>query len=634
MPGSLGGLSFGEPWSLTLLLLIAPLWWLWRLETRRRAAADDAYGGPAALRLGREAGWRRVRAWSVAASMVLIVIALARPQWGSEEAPSQQRGIDVAIALDVSRSMTTADVPPSRAIAAAEGISDFLTHLRSDRVGLVIFSGGAFERSPLTLDLEVIGQLVNQAQRDAELVGRGTDLGAAIDDALALLDVPDAAESKLIIVVSDGEDLSESALPAAARAAEAGVPIYTVAVGTDEGAAIPGDAPGLDASRADRETLRAIASATGGDFRELDAIAGLAIEAQRLRQSEFGDDTGRQPIERFQWFLVPALVLLILPIILGEASETRTLTRRHLGAMAMLAALALGACGGSQLYQHVEDGNEAYDLALYDDALIDYRDALLVEPGEPGVGYNVGNTLHQLRRFEEASVASTDALTRAEDEQLASLLRYALGNHAVERGALEEARRHYIDVLRIDPTDADAKANLEFVLALLEPPPVFEPPPGEAPDQPTPPPDGETPVGEQPGPGEGEQPAGDDPSEQPGPGDEPDGGDEPGPEPGDQPPDREPGDEPGPGDPPPGDPGSSDSDEPGDPGAGSGTAGDDPGSVITVEQARAALLDALDALDDELTLEEAAELLDLIRQLSEVEPLDPVSSERGGFADR
>lgn len=621
------GVSFGEPWSLTLLLLLVPLWWLWRFEARRRAAADRDYGGAPELRLGRGERRRRLRTWLLGAAVILIVVALARPQWGSEEAPAEQRGIDVAIALDVSRSMTAGDVLPSRAVAAANGIGDFLTHLRSDRVGLVIFSGRAFERSPLTLDLEVLDQLVNQAQRDSELVGRGTDLGGAIDDAVALLEVPDAAESRVIVVVSDGEDLGEAALPAAARAADAEIPIFTVAVGTDAGATIPGDEPEVGASRADRETLRAIATATGGDFRELDAIAGLAIEVQRLRQSAFGDDTGRQPIERFQWFLVPALVLLVVPVLLGESGGSRTLTRRHLGAAAMLGALALGACGGSQLYQHVEDGNEAYDLERYDDALTDYRDALLAVPGEPAVGYNVGNTLHQLRRFEEASVASADALGRAEDDALASILQYALGNHAVERGALEEARRHYIDVLRLDPDDADAKANLEFVLARLEPPPVFNPPPTDQPDPNAPAPDGSPgPGGDQPGPGPGDQQPGDEPSD-------------------DQPPEDQPGDEPGdtPGpseddpttDPDGGEPGGSDSDQPGEPGgSNSGAASDEPGDVLTAEQARAALLAALDELDDELSLEQAVELLELIRQLSAVDPLDPDVADRGGFSDR
>ena len=606
------GLSFGEPFLLLFVLALLPLWWLGRLEAGRRRAGDEAYGGASELRLGRQPRRQQLGVWMLAAAVLLLVITLSRPQWGSEEAPGERRGIDIAIALDVSRSMTATDVSPSRAIAAAVGVGDFLTHLRSDRVGLVIFSGGAFERSPLTLDLETLGQLVNQAQRDSELVGRGTDLGGGIDDALALLDIPDAAESQLIIVVSDGEDLDAEALSAAARASDAGISIFTVAVGTDAGASIPGDSAEIPVSRADRETLRAIATATGGGFRELDSIAGLAIEVQRLRQSSFGEDTGQQPIERFQWFLVPALVLLLLPLVLGEVAGPRA--RRHLGALALLGTLVLGACSGSQLYRHVEDGNEAYDLSFYDEALIDYRDALLAEPGEPAVGYNVGNTLHQLRRFEEAAVASADALGRAEGDELVVSIQYALGNHAVERGALEAARRYYINVLRVDPSDLDAKANLEFVLAQLSPPPTFEDPPPKQ----TPPADDTPTAGDDvPGGSTGDVPGDGEPPED----------DEPGPDPGevDEPTDT-PGETPLEGD------SSDDSGEPED-GSGSGGAGA-PSVTLTLEQAQAALAQALEQLSTELTLEEAVELLALIRELNEVEPLDPVRPSGGGFDDR
>jgi Ca-activated chloride channel family protein len=613
----MSGLSFGEPLSLMLLVVLVPLWWLWRLETRRRAAADAAYGGAPSLRLGQRARRRGLRVWLLAAALVLLVVAVARPQWGIEEAPVERRGVDIAIALDVSRSMTASDVAPSRAAAAAAGIGDLFTHLRSDRVGLVIFSGTAFERSPLTLDLDALGQLVEQAQRDSELVDRGTDLGAAIDEALMLLDVEDAADSQVMIVVSDGEDLSEAALAAAGRAASAGVPIYTVAVGTDVGASIPGDRAGIDASRADRETLRAVAGATGGEFRELNAIAGLAIEVQRLRQSEFDDDQAQQPIERFQWFVAPALVLLVLPLLIGEAARRRPMTRQQLGSAAILGSLVLGACGGSQLYRNIEDGNRAYDEARYDDALGEYRDAALAAPGDPAVGYNVGNTLHRLRRYEEATVASSDALALATEEGLVASLRYALGNHAVMRGALEEARERYIEVLRLSPDDEDAKANLELVLAQLEPP-VEEPdeaPTGVSPGEPEP---GGDATGDDGPPDPGEPGA--QPSDDGDPGGETTGG---GGDPGDAPPgDADPSD-------------GTEGGEPGEPGGDASGAGTDAvGATLTLEEAEAALAAALSELGAELTLEEAAELLELIRQLSEVEPLDPIRSGGGGFGDR
>jgi Ca-activated chloride channel family protein len=611
---------FAEPLSLLALAVLAPLGWLWRLDRRRRAASDEAYGGAPELRRGRSGGRERLRDAMLGAALVLLVVAIARPQWGFAEAPVERRGIDIAIALDVSRSMTATDVLPSRAAAAANGLDTLFTHLRSDRVGLVIFAGRTFERSPLTLDLDAVSQLVRQAQRDSELVGPGTDLGQAIYEALTLLRVEDAAESQVILVVSDGEDLGETALAAAEVAAEEGVAVYTVAVGTEAGAPIPGDAPGIEQSRADRATLQAVAEATGGDFRELEAVAGLAIDVQRLRQSVFDEARARQPIERFQWFLAPALALLVVQALVSEAGRPRALTRLQAGSAAALGVLVVGACGGSALYQQVERGNEAYEEARYDDALFAYREALLSGPAEPVIGYNAGNTLHQLRRFEEAAVASGDALALTEDTELARWLGYALGNHSVERGLLEDARRRYVDVLRLDPEDRDAKANLELVLRLMDeaaPEVEPEPPEGQPGEENG---DGAEPGGEgssgdagsataTPDPGSGpggEQPTPTPPPEGSGPGEGPDGVE--------------------------GDPADGDG-EGGDAGAG-GAPGGGPQQTLTAEEAAAALRAALAEAGDELSLEEALRLLELARQLSALEALDPSNSETGGFSDR
>jgi Ca-activated chloride channel family protein len=465
----IGNPSFAEPLSLLLLVVLIPLVWLWRVDRRRRMEADVAYGGASQLRYGHRVWRHRLRVGALALALVLIVVAAARPRWGSADLPVERRGIDIAIALDVSRSMTATDVLPSRASASASALRTLLTHVRSDRAGLVIFAGEAFERSPLTLDMNALAQLVARSQREAPLVDRGTDLGAAIDAALVLLAVEDAAGTQLIVVVSDGEDLGNGALAAAERAAEAGVAVFTVAAGTDTGAPIPGDAAGTAPSRADRITLETIALLTGGEFRELDAMAGLAIEFQRLRQSLFDEETGLQPIERFQWFLAPAIALLALQLVIAEAGRFKPLARSRLGTLGFTGVLLLAGCGGSQLYQHIEAGNQAYEAQRYEDALGEYREARLVAPAEPAVGYNVGNTLHQLRRFEEAAVLSYDALNSTQDPLLAQSLRYALGGHAVKRGLLFEARASYIEVLRLDPNDQNTKANLELVLELIEP---------------------------------------------------------------------------------------------------------------------------------------------------------------------
>lgn len=608
--------GFAEPRSLLLLLALIPLAAIWYFDRRRRMAADAAYGGDRRLRLG-QSNWRiGLQTGALALGLVLLVLATARPRWGSADLPVERRGIDIAIALDVSRSMTTTDVLPSRAEAAATGIQSLLAHLRTDRAGLVIFAGETFERSPLTLDMNALGQLVARAQLEARLAGQGTDLGGAIDASLALLDVEDAAQTQVIIVVSDGEDLGDGALAAASRAAEAGVRVYTVAVGTDAGAPIPGDASGTTPSRADRITLEAVAAATGGQFRELGTIAGLAIDFQQLRQSAFDNSTEVQPIERFQWFLAPAIVLLALPLVVAEAGRLRPLFRSSAGVTGLTSVLLIVGCGGSQLYQHMDAGNRAYSEGRYEDALAEYRDARIAAPEEPAVGYNLGNTLHQLRRFEEASVLSEEALRTATDPALAESLHYALGAHAVERGLLNEARSQYIAALRLDPNDIDAKANLEFVLNMIEPASVQ--PPDEPPTQDQPPVDEPTSTpqndGTPPrdGASDGQPPVGNESSDTGAQGS-------------------------GSGEPTGGTPGG---DAGGEAGGAGGASDSQPaeGAPTDLEAAtaaaQAALAEALAQAGDELTLEEALNLLKLSDQLSALQALASDGSNSGGVTDR
>jgi Ca-activated chloride channel family protein len=568
----IGNLSFAEPLSLLLLLALIPFAWLWWLDRRRRMDADAAYGGGPQVRPGHSAWRRRLRVATLALAVILIVVASSRPRWGSTDLPVERRGIDIAIALDVSRSMTAADVLPSRAAAAAAGLRALLTHVRSDRAGLVIFAGEPFERSPLTLDMNALAQLIAQSQREAPLVDRGTDLGAAIDASLTLLATEDSAETQLIVVVSDGEDLGDGALAAAERAAGAGIPVFTVAIGTESGAPIPGNDSDVMPSRADRIMLEAIAALTGGEFRELDAMAGLAIEFQRLRQSVFDQETELQPIERFQWFIAPAIALLALQLVVAEAGRLNPLAGLRLGRLGFTSLVLIAGCGGSQLYQQIDAGNEAYEDQRYEDAISEYREARLVAPADPAVGYNLGNTLHRLRRFEEAAVISTEALKATEDPLLAQSLRYALGGHAVERGLLLEARAHYIDVIWLDPQDEDAKANLELVLNMIKP--TEESPADQSPSA-----DDELVPGEGPAGGGGQ--------------------------------------------------GWQSEDTTGAAGGGALSS-----LELAVEQAEAALAEALEAAGKKMTVEEALLLLELSSELSALQSLDPGGAVLGGVTDR
>lgn len=474
-------LGFGTPLALIALLGALPLLGAWWFEARAVRRADLAYGGGEALRVGRSRGRVRLRRALVLLALVLAVVGAARPQWGSTPSPVERQGIDVVIVLDISRSMQAADVQPSRAALAARGLGEMLRHLGGDRVGLVTFAGTAFARSPLTLDTDAIADLVNRAQREGALVGPGTDVGAAINAALRLLNVPDPAKTRAIVLISDGEDLGQSMNEAIAAAQRAKVRVYTVAAGTEAGALVPAGegarGPAAEVlSRADRASLARIANETGGSTRDAAALAGLAVDLARLQQSALDEGQQVVPIERLHWPLLAAAALLLAATLVPEGvgsprgETTRGVRRRSARALgvtgALLAALIVG-CGGTETWRKVDEANSEFVRGRFAQALGLYAQAKQTGGGDPAIDYNIGNTLHRLDRLDDAIAASKAAATSTKDGVLFARATYAAASSAFRRGNLPEARDGFVAVLQRDPTDEDARHNLEVVLHAL-----------------------------------------------------------------------------------------------------------------------------------------------------------------------
>jgi Ca-activated chloride channel family protein len=250
-----------------------------------------------------------------------------------------REGTDVMVALDVSASMLAPDVPPSRFEHAKVLIGQLLYVLHGDRVGLTVFAGNAILRFPLTTDVEAARELINStAIRDGNL-RPGTGIGEALKVAGGAFG-PDSARSKLIVLISDGEDLAGDPLPATQTPREQGAVVYTIGLGTEEGSALPAattaagrSQPRLDpatgqpaVSRANEALLRQIASAGGGRFFNGNgdaAIPTLTAEIAGLQRTKFQSQEGSLPVERYQWFVGAALALLLLESVLPERRRGR-----------------------------------------------------------------------------------------------------------------------------------------------------------------------------------------------------------------------------------------------------------------------------------------------------------------------
>lgn len=323
-------MNFANPNFLYALILV-PLFALFLMWANNRRKADLSRLGDRSLldKLSAGINWqgRRWRALLWLVALALTITALARPQWGTEVQTVEQEGLQVMVALDVSQSMLAEDIKPTRLDRAKLEISDLMNKLDGDEIGLVVFSGASFIQFPLTSDYNTARMYLDGA--NPNVISRpGTAIGDAIRTAVRGFD-ESLDSQKVLVVISDGEDQETDPLAAAQEAADAGVLIYTIGFGTPEGEPVPvlddygnvidykRNAQGeVVLSQLDEGTLQEIAQIGGGqyyraaaDASELDA---LLAELDTLQKAKLESRFDTRMIERFQGFLLAALVALVI----------------------------------------------------------------------------------------------------------------------------------------------------------------------------------------------------------------------------------------------------------------------------------------------------------------------------------
>jgi len=341
-------MRFVYPW-LLLLLLAVPLLgavWFWMAQQGRRnlnrlvspVLQPRLMPAHSALRFDVQLGL-------ALAGLALLAAAAARPQWGSREERVTVRSRNLVIAIDVSRSMLARDVHPNRLERAKVDVMDLIGELKGDRAALLAFRRRGALLCPLTTDYAYLRQALDGLSIDSAPRGE-TDLADAIRKSLKALS-PAQDDHNAILLISDGEDLAGEALAAAQEARRRGVPIFTVGIGDTAGATVPDEA-GAGAisyqgtqvrSRLTEETLSAIARASGGTYVPLGTASTVqttlgSIFRQHLRQiaaSEQQEQLARRRVERYQWFLFPALGLLLIAAGLsrGRLSAMRSMPARQ-----------------------------------------------------------------------------------------------------------------------------------------------------------------------------------------------------------------------------------------------------------------------------------------------------------------
>jgi len=330
-------LLFAEYRYLYLLLLI-PLFIVgYGLLRHLRNRRVKAFGDPALVEAlmpsrSRSKGWVRMALFCL--GFLFFVIGLARPRTGARLAERTTRGAEIMVALDVSNSMLAEDYSPNRLERAKLSISRLTDRLQDDRIGLVIFAGTSFVQLPVTTDYVSAKMFLSSINTQSVPVQ-----GTAIGDAITLCIKGFSAQSeksRVIIVISDGENHEDDPVAAAAQAAELGIKVYTIGVGSTEGQPIPMDGDLLRdkdgeivVTKLDEETLRAVAKAGGGAYihagNEEFGLNPIIQDIRRMEDEEFGSIVFEEYDEQYMYFFGAALLLFVIEMLIGERKPRRKL---------------------------------------------------------------------------------------------------------------------------------------------------------------------------------------------------------------------------------------------------------------------------------------------------------------------
>ncbi len=514
-------------WLLGLLVLPAITvleLWLTRLDRDRTARWLARPLWARVLRRPAER-WRFVRLACLLLGAAGVVLALARPQWGIVREKVEREGVDIVVLLDTSGSMATQDVAPSRFFIARQAVGSLVARLEGDRFGLVAFEGEAYPLVPLTLDADAIGLFLETIEPGI-VPSAGSSIGAGLAKGLDLF-VDQSRHHKVMVLISDGEDLGGEVSEAVRRAKEAGVVVHAVAVGTEAGQPVPDfDAEGRQTgfkhdesgttviSRLDLPALEAIARGTGGQVFRITpndpSLSSLAAAIEGMEQKSLFREYSYRRKERFQVPLAVGLIAIAIGLMVPPPPLRRARAGLTLG-VALLLALGLGTRADAQApgsspapepkasspaqgdpaavtpapqvkktpAARMQDelllrprrltskAKKQYAEGNHPQALEDFERAARTRPEDPRTRFNVADGLYKNGKFDEAATLF-QSLGQDRASGLAGPSLYNRGNTLYQKQDYRGAIDSYRDALRRTPGDLDTRKNLEMALRALE----------------------------------------------------------------------------------------------------------------------------------------------------------------------
>jgi Ca-activated chloride channel family protein len=333
-------INFAQAQFLALLLLIPFLFLIQALVLKLRSHRIRKFGDENLVRqlmpsYSRSKVW--VRLTFFALGFLFFVIGLSRPQIGAKIKEHETKGAEIMIALDVSNSMLAEDYSPNRLERAKLAITRLVDKLRDDRIGLIVFAGNSFVQLPITTDYVSAKMFLNSISTDSVPI-QGTAIGEAINTAIRSFSAQ-SEKSRAVIVITDGENHEDDPVAAAKQAAEMGIRVFAIGVGSPEGKPIPMDGELLKdkegnivVTRLDEAVLQEVASAGNGAYvRAGNSEFGLnpiIDDIRKMEDEKYNSIVFEEFDEQFMYFMAIALFFFVLEMLIGDRRSKRHLFRR------------------------------------------------------------------------------------------------------------------------------------------------------------------------------------------------------------------------------------------------------------------------------------------------------------------
>jgi Ca-activated chloride channel family protein len=460
--------------------------------------------------------------------LICLIFALANPQVGSSLEKGTRKGVDIMICMDISNSMLAEDIQPNRLEASKMALSRFIDKLQGDRIGLVVFAGKAFVQLPITSDYAAAKMFINIV-KPSLISEQGTNIADALDLATVSM-LPEDGKiqqkqlsdltSKVILVVSDGEDHNDESIEMAQEVHKLGITIHTIGIGNTLGEPIPlRDKYGNPTFKKDRdgntvmtrlneEVLQDIAHAGGGTYVHA-SNANMGFETilnkiNAMNKTDIQEVTFTRYDSKFQIPLMLSLLFFLIEALLFttpsklkqllQKMQSQVKGKTALVILALMVVIPVAQAQTKAELSAIRKGNEQFKTAeqfrkdamdlmakggevnkrnadekmkkaseQYQQAEINYRKAMETTHNYDKANYNLGNSLYRQERYEEAGKAyESVANNKSSSNDLRERAYHNMGNSLLKQEKYKESIDAYKNALKLNPKDMDSKYNLEY----------------------------------------------------------------------------------------------------------------------------------------------------------------------------